>query len=191
MIKTNNLYFFYDDCSNINIIPNSLEHAYLLILDNNLQGAKQIFNVIDSPRAKWGSVLVNILEQYLQILPTYFQIRNFFEIDLDFLIKNNKVDQIECLIGALDALSHINQEIYKYAARVMFENKLYSLALKYMQCSKKCLYHDPELHFMLSKYYLKFNDYNKAYESINICLDQLPDYYPAKVLRKEIEQMII
>ena len=71
----------------------------------------------------------------------------------------------------------------------MFENKLYSSALKYMERSKNIYYNDPELHFMLTKYYINVNDYNEAYANIQECLRLLPDYYPALRLKQEIEQI--
>ena len=125
-LNDNKFFFFYNDCSAIEIYSGSVEHGYLAILNDNLDAAEEIFTKIDSPRAKWGNILVSILKGYMQKYPTYFQIRNFLEIDLDFLLKNEKLDYVELVLGALEIFSAINQEVYKYAARVMYENKLYS-----------------------------------------------------------------
>ena len=95
--KINNIFFFYNDSSNLQIKPNSIEHAYLAVLDNDLHSARKLFARIDSPRAKWGKVFVSILKGHMQNFPTYFQIRNFFEIDLEFLLKNEKIDYVENL----------------------------------------------------------------------------------------------
>lgn len=188
-IKSN--FFFYKDCSNIQITPKSVEHGYLLILDNDLLGAKQIFAQVDSPRGKWGYVLCSILSGYLEKYPTFFQLRNFLEIDLDFLIKNEKIEYIEQFLGALDILATINIETYKFTARAMFENNLYSLSLNYMEKSKKIHYKDPELHFMLAKYYLKMHDQKTAMHYINECAKILPDYYPIQILKNKIDEMLI
>ena len=150
-LNGNNFFFFSENVSSIKIKPNALEHAYLLILNEDLDSAKFLFKTIDSPRGLWGEVLVSVLQGFIDKYPTYFQIRNFYEIDLDFLLKNEKIHYVEQLLGALDVFSSINQEVYKYAARVMYENKLYSAALRYMNKSKKIYYNDAELHFMLSK----------------------------------------
>lgn len=187
------IYFFSNTCSNFNSIkirPSSIEHAYLAILNNDLDTALEIFSGIDSPRAIWGKVLVSILKGYLKSYPTYFQIRNFLEIDLDFLLKNEKIDYVEFILGALDELVQINQETYKFAARVMFENKLYQGAFNYMQKSKLIYYNDAELHFMLSKYYFNVHDYEEAEFYINECLHLIPDYYPAIVFKSKIEEML-
>ena len=100
----------------------------LAILNNDLDTALQIFKKIDSPRALWGIALVNIINGYVEKYPTYFEIRNFYEIDLDFLLKNEKIEYIESILGALETLSSINQEIYKYTARVMLVNNLPEIA---------------------------------------------------------------
>ena len=182
------IFFFYPNCSDIKIIPNSLEHAYLCLLNNDLSSAKAIFSKIDNPRGIWGTILVSILEGYMEIFPTYFQIRNFLEIDLDFLLKNEKLDYIEQLLGALDIFADINQESYKFVARVMFENNLLSAAFNYMQKSKDIYYNDAELHFMLMRYYLKVHDFEQAYFHANECLQLIPDYYPALSMKQKIEE---
>ena len=125
----------------------------------------------------------------MTIYPTYFEIRNFLEIDLDFLLKNNKIDYVEQCLGALDILSSINQETYKFAARVMLENRLYSAALKYMEKSKQLYYNDPELHFMFARYYMDNLKYDEAYTYINECLKLLPTYYPARMMKEKIEEL--
>ena len=182
------IFFFYPNCSDIKIIPNSLEHAYLCILNNDLSSAKAIFSKIDNPRGIWGTILVSIFEGYMEIFPTYFQIRNFLEIDLDFLLKNEKLDYIEQLLGALDIFADINQESYKFVARVMFENNLLSAAFNYMQKSKDIYYNDAELHFMLMRYYIKVHDFEQAYFYANECLQLIPDYYPALSMKQKIEE---
>lgn len=187
-INKENFFFFSEDCSDMEITPNSLEHAYLAIVNDDLASAKAVFSRLDSPRAKWGVIFVSILEGFLQEYPTFFELRNFLEIDLDFLIKNQKINYVEQFLGALDILSGINQEVYKFTGRVMFENKLYSAALKYMEKSKQIYYNDPELHFMFAKYYIQFHNKQEAYYYINECLKLLPEYYPALELKQKIEE---
>lgn len=188
-LSKEHFFFFSETCSDMEIVPNSIEHAYMAILNKDLASASIIFKRIDSPRARWGVVLVSILKGYMETYPTYFEIRNFMEIDLDFLLKNNLIEYVEQCLGSLDVLVNINQETYKFAARVMFENKLYSAALKYMEKAKKIYYNDPELHFMLTKFFLQKKNYEEAYFYINECLRLLPTYYPAKVLKQKIEEL--
>lgn len=188
-LNKENFFFFSDNCSEFTVEPNSLEHAYLAIINDDLASADAVFANLDSPRARWGRVLVSIIKGFMTTRPTYFEIRNFLEIDLDFLLKNNKIDYVEQCLGALEVLSAINQETYKFAARVMLENKLYSAALKYMDKSKQIYYNDPELHFMYAKYFMDTKHYSDAYFYINECLKLLPTYYPAIVMKQRIEEI--
>ena len=79
------MFFFGNSECSIKFKPLSVEHAYLAILNNDLDSAAAVFEAIDSPRARWGRSFVDILKGYIENYPTYFEIRNFLEIDLDFL----------------------------------------------------------------------------------------------------------
>ncbi len=182
--------FFFSKNYSKEFKPKSVELAYLLLLNGDLSAAQTVFESMDSPRARWGKALVDILQGYIECYPTYFQIRNFLEIDLDFLLKNEKIDYVELILGALEVLSDINQEAYKYTARVMFENRYYKAAREYLEKSKNVFYNDPELHFLYAKYYIKTREYEKADFHLDECLKVLPDYYPAKLLQKEISRYL-
>ena len=132
--------------------------------------------------------MISILKSYLTRYPTYFEIRNFFEIDLDFLIKNEKYHYAELLLGSVELIKDYNSEIYKYCARAMYNNAFYNAALEYMEKSKKFFYNDPELHFMFAKYYYKFNNYENAKYYAEECLKILPDYFPAAQLLKALHE---
>lgn len=183
------MFFFTENNTEFDFKPISIECAYLLILKDDLVGALNIFRQIDSPRALWGRVLVEILKGYTENYPSYFDIRNFLEIDMDFFLKNNKINYVEQLLGAIDFFEEINQEAYKFVARVMIENKLYNVAKKYLDKSKSVYYKDPELHFIYAKYYLYTHEITCAKYHIDECLKILPDYYPAKCLKSEIENL--
>lgn len=182
--------FFFGKTEAVKFKPRTVEHAYLCILNDDLLSAEAIFESLDSPRARWGKALLSIIKGYIEDFPTYFEIRNFLEIDLDFLLKNEKNDYVEQLLGSLEHLILINQETYKYTARVMFENKLYNACRKYMEKSKSIIYNDPELHFMYANYYYKFNEYTESLNAIEECIKILPNYYPAKLLRSKIQAIL-
>ena len=176
------MFFFDAENNNCTLKPRSIEHAYLAILNNDLKTAQVVFESVDSP------AFVDILSGYIEQYPTYFEIRNFMEIDLDFLIKNEKIDYVEQFLGSLDFLSGINREVYKYAARVMFENKMYNSAIEYMEKSKIVFYNDPELHFMLARYYMGKNEFKTADYHLDECLKTVKDYYPALKMKTEIQK---
>ncbi len=182
--------FFFTDNQDYKFRPRSVEHAYLLVLNNELDSAQAVFESLDSPRARWGKAFVDILLGYIEKYPSYFEIRNFLEIDLDFLIKNEKIEYVEQFLGATKILAGINQETYKYIARVMFENRLYKAAREYLEKSKSLFYNDPELHFLFAKYYLKNREYENADKHLDECLNILPDYFPAQKLQKEISRYL-
>lgn len=179
------MYFFSNNNEHLFKIY-EIEQAYLSIIGEDLDVAYKLFKKNDSPRGLWGRALVSILNGYVEIFPTYFQIRNFLEIDLDFLLKNKKIDYVEMLLGASNILIDTNQETYKYIARALFANEYYESAKEYLEKSKNILYNDPEMHFLLSKYYILVKDYLNANLSLDKCLKYVPDYYPAKKLQEEI-----
>lgn len=179
--------FFFDEVNEqIAFNPRSIEHAYLALLSDDLLSAQAVFESLDSPRARWGRALVGILSGFLEYFPTYFEIRNFLEIDLDFMIKNEKFNYTENILSSLEILSKTNREVYKYTARVLYENKLYKTALEYMEKSKELYYNDPELHFMLAKYYFHTNQFKTAKHYIDECLKMIPMYYPAMKMKEQI-----
>lgn len=180
------MFFFDKTFEDRTFKARSVEHAYLAVLNDDLITAKTVFETVDSPRGHWGVSFIEMLEGYIEQFPTYFGIRNFYEIDLDFLIKNEKYDYTERILSAVKFLTNINQEIYKYTARVMYENKLYNASLEYMEKSKELFYKDPELHFMLAKYYINTNQFIPANFYIDECLKILPSYNPALKMKAEI-----
>ena len=184
------MFFFNEKDDNIKFKARSVEHAYLAILNDDLETSQAVFELIESPRAHWGKTLIGILNGYMERYPTYFEIRNFFEIDLDFLIKNEKFDYAEKLLSSIDILCTINQETYKYAARVMYENKLFKAAREYMEKSQNIFYKDPELQFMFANYYFNDRDYTNAAFHIEECLKIIPDYFPAKELKKKLSKYL-
>lgn len=185
------MFFFSANNTDFTFKPISIESAYLLLLNDDIVGALNVFEKLDSPRAKWGKIICGIINGYTEEFPSYFAIRNFLEIDLDFFLKNNKIDYVEQILGALEFFVDINQESYKFAARVMYENKLFNAAKKYLDKSKSVFYKDPELHFMYAKYYINTHEYTYANYHIDECLKVLPDYYPAKKLKTEIMEYLV
>ena len=65
-----------------------LELGYCYLIDENLAEAKKNFGLIKEQdiRASWALFLISMIEGDIREYPTYFQLRNFFEIDLNILI---------------------------------------------------------------------------------------------------------
>lgn len=166
-----------------------VEEGYCKLLKGELANAKKIFREYSSKdlRADWALKLTQFIEGRVHNLPSYFQIRNFLEIDLSFLISAAKPDYVENIINGADIFYSVNQESYKFIARVMLFNDFNSIALHYLSKAKEKFYYDPEMHFMLASCHIKNNDKALARKSLEECLKIMPQYLPAKRLLLTLE----
>lgn len=161
-----------------------LEYAYCRLLLGDVKESKSIFFKLANQdfRANWANKMIYFIEGYVLSIPSYFQIRNFLEIDLNFLIQAGQPDFVENIINGADLFYSVNPESYKFIARVMMYNKFEQVAFHYLNKAKDKFYYDPELHLMLANYYLHIGDKILAKKSINDCLRILPNYFPARRL---------
>lgn len=161
-----------------------LEYAYCQLCLGDAESAKSEFKKIASTdfRADWGLKLIQFIQGYVEIAPSYFQIRNFLEIDLNLLIQAGQAGFVENIINGADIFYSINPESYKFIARVMLNNDFINVALYYLNQAKDKFYYDPEMHFMLANCYVKTGDLLQAKESLKLCLSILPGYFPARTL---------
>lgn len=167
-----------------------LELGYCKLLSADLQNAKEIFQQLSEIdfRANWAKSLVQVIEGKVIDMPSYFQIRNFLEIDLNMLLQADLPDYVENVINGADLFYSINQESYKFIARVMLFNDYNGVALHYLKKAKEKFFYDPEMHLMLATCHLKNGETDIAKKSIRNCLDILPNYIPAKKMLEEIEK---
>lgn len=161
-----------------------LEYAYCKLLSGDINTAKVEFSKIAKfdRRADWGEKLIQFIEGYVANVPSYFQIRNFLEIDLNLLIRNGQLQFVENIICGADLFYSINPESYKFISRVMLNNDFTEVALYYLNMAKEKFFNDPEMHFMLANCYVRKNEIPLAKEAIKNCLTILPEYFPAKRL---------
>lgn len=161
-----------------------LEYGYCKLMLGDDQGAKDEFSKIAEQdfRADWGQKTIQFIRGNVLNIPSYFQIRNFLEIDLNLLIKAGQAQFVENIINGADLFYSINPESYKFISRVMLYNDFADIALYYLQKAKEKFYYDPEMHLMLANCYLRQENTSLARESIKNCLDILPEYFPAKRL---------
>lgn len=171
---------FFKDNGNI------LEYGYCLLLEGNLSEAERILRTQDSTRADWAVKLIPFMRGHVLTLPTYFQIRNFLEIDINLLIMAKQTDSISYILGGADILYSVNCETYKYIARVMMNNGFFEIAENYLSSARSNTYNDPELHFMYCQYYIHCQEFDKALQSIENCLKILPEYYPAIKIKEAL-----
>lgn len=168
-----------------------LEQAYAELLNDNLLKAEAIFSSIADKdiRAHWALVMLSFIEGKVNDYPSYFEIRNFLEIDLNILITYFKGEYVEKIIRYSDYMFTINPEVYKFIGRVFWNNDLKEQALFFLNRAKNYFYHDPELHYLLAVVYLDKKDYFNTFKAVNDCLTVLPDYYPAVDLLNKLKKV--
>ena len=165
------------------------EAGYCYIILDKLEKAQQMFEyaVKYDIRAHWGLFLLQLLSGKISRQPTYFEVRNFLEIDLNILILYCKGDYVERIIRYADFMAFYNPECYKFIGRAFWANDLIPAAMFFLRRAKDKSYNDPELHYLLAYiYYSKKNDMAKSIKALETCLNILPKYAPASKLLKLI-----
>ena len=169
-----------------------IEAGYCNIVLDNLKSANIDFDkaIKDDIRAHWGKVLIQMITGQISSAPTYFEIRNFLEIDLSMLITYCKGDYVEKIIRYADFMAFYNMECYKFIGRVFWAHNLIPAAMFFLERAKEKLYKDPELHYLLAYiYYDKNKNIKDAQKELEICLDILPKYAPAVKLLEVINNL--
>lgn len=168
-----------------------VEAGYCCIVLDELDKAKELFQKVQEvdSRAKWGLILLQMIKGDILTFPTYFQIRNFLELDLSILILYCKGEYVEKIIRYADFMAYYNPECYKFIGRAFWANNLMSAAMFFLRRAKDKFYQDPELHYLLA-YIFYNNDRNidLAKKALGACLGILPEYAPAKKLYAQIVQ---
>lgn len=166
----------------------TLEVGYCKLLCEDISQAKQIFSTLKESdvRAQWALFMISLIEGDVREYPTYFQLRNFLEIDLNILITHYKGDYVEKIIRYADFMFNINPEVHKFIGRVLYNNNLEQQAIYFLDRAKNYFYTDPELHYLLAFYYYNKKDYKNAQIALKNCLNILPKYFPAKNLLNKI-----
>ena len=166
-----------------------VEAGYCCIVLDELDKAKELFQKVQEvdTRAKWGLILLQMIKGDILTFPTYFQIRNFLELDLSILILYCKGEYVEKIIRYADFMAYYNPECYKFIGRAFWANNLMSAAMFFLRRAKDKFYQDPELHYLLA-YIFYHNDRNidLAKKALGACLGILPEYAPAKKLYAQI-----
>lgn len=167
-----------------------VEAAYCDIILDNLKEARQKFSSIvnEDIRAHWGLCLVDMIEGNITINPTYFEVRNFLEIDLSILINYCKGDYVEKILRYSDYMAYFNNECYKFIGRAFWANNFMPVSMFFLRKARDKMYNDPELHYMLGYiYYTIDNNTEKCRYELETCLRILPKYAPACTLLEKIK----
>ncbi len=165
------------------------EAAYCYIVLDKLDKAQELFLKAkdENIRANWGLLLIQLIRGDIHSYPTYFEVRNFLEIDINILITYCKSEYIEKIIRYADFLAYYNPECYKFFGRVFWANNIMPASMFFLDRAKSEFYQDPELHYLLA-YVRYYNEKDKVgcKKALDACLELLPEYYPAKKLLAKI-----
>ena len=167
-----------------------IEAGYCYMVLDNFPKAKEQFKKgeIDDIRGHWGLLLLQMIEEKISSAPTYFEIRNFLELDLDIFITYCKGDIVQQIIKYCDFMAFYNLECYKFIGRAFWAHNLLKPAMYFLEKAKDHLYKDPELHYLLAYIYFTNNDIKNCKKEIAICLEILPQYAPAVMLEQKINK---
>lgn len=164
-----------------------VEAGYCYIILDKLERAQEMFNLAKDydVRARWGLLLIQMIKEDINSFPTYFQVRNFLELDLNILILYCKGNYVEKIIRYADFMAYYNPECYKFIGRAFWANNFIPASLFFLRKAKDKFYQDPELHYLFA-YIFYYNEKNieQCKKSLNTCLEILPEYAPAKNLLK-------
>lgn len=167
------------------------EEGYCYFYSGNKVFADKIWFSLDeesSPLIQWAKSFSGYVERRRSRFPTFFQIRNFYENDLDMLLSNGFDDYAENLIDSIQFFEDVNPEIYKFTARVLYNHKYYDYADKFLSAAKKYGEEDSELYVLDAKNNIAQKRYYSASKALEKALDISKDYNPAKILSKNLKR---
>lgn len=166
-----------------------LEYAYCLLLQEDLEGAKSALKVAKDCdiRAHWLDFMISLIELSANGYPTYFELRNFLEIDLNILLHYYKGNYVENILRYSDSLYTVNPETYKFIGRVLYNNGYIEQAKFFLDKAKNYFYNDPELHYLIAYVCYNENNYLGVQTALDNCLNILPEYFPAVDMKNKLK----
>jgi tetratricopeptide (TPR) repeat protein len=165
------------------------EYGYCRLYQNDKEMADRIWFAQEdtSPLIMWAKALSGYIEKRRVKEPTFFQIRNFYETDLDTLLKLKMYGYAENLISSIQYFAETNMEVYKYTGRVLYNHGYLKDAEKFLATGKEVVWEDTELHFLDAEVKLAQNERLAAIKSLENALELTPTYYPAVKLLENIK----
>lgn len=164
------------------------QQGFCKLLIGDKTSARQIwYSAEENSAIAWGKTLLGILEQRLEAIPSFLQVRNFAEMTLHYFSKSNQIDFFYKLVSAKEFLADCNIETYKYIGRVLMDNNYEDLAFDYLKKAIREIPTDAEAYFQLGELYLMKNQAKSALECFNKILEFNPHHTPAKKKIAQIE----
>lgn len=152
------------------------------LLEGNLKETKKIWLKLDKNKNSmiyFSRSMLGFIENKIKDLPSYLQIKCYFESFFDILLENKQNEFCDMFLKNINVLEDINCEVYKYIGRALLNNDYDELAYDYLNYAIQILDDDIEAFYMLGEYYLKYNKINKASSCFEKILKINNLYYPA------------
>lgn len=181
---------FFEAAEIYNKLEKYAEEGYCYFYGGNKDKADRIWfsQKENSSLLNWARTFSGYVEKKEKSLPSFFQIRNFYEIDLDMLISLGFDSYAENLINSIQYFAYLNLEIYKLTARVLYNNNYYDFADKFLYAAKEYGDEDTELYVLDAQNNIAQNRYYSAIKSLEKALAISKDYIPAKNLLEKLKR---
>ena len=156
--------------------------AYCEFLKGNIKQAKAILLIEKEPSiaSNWLKYICSVLQNDFSFVPTYFELRNFYEQDLEMLFKYGQTELVNKILHLSSVLEKYNGEIHKFNGRVLKNNGYIDIARECLLKSLDMCYKDPETHYLLGEIYEDKGDIQQAKEEYQKAIDVNNGYYPAR-----------
>ncbi|MBQ4123913.1 tetratricopeptide repeat protein [bacterium] len=162
--------------------------GYCHFLIGNEEKSKKILSQIRnySSFTHWILFLIDLINRERKLTPTYMQIRNFYEQDIEMLYMQKQYNRIQKIINQNVYLEQFNREVYKFSARVLFNNNFKDEAIKFLKKSLDICYKDPETHYLLGEIYQQKNEKYLAIDEYKKAIAVIGGYLPAEKRLKDL-----
>lgn len=162
--------------------------AYCKFIIGNINEAELLLKLVrdSSSAVNWLLFVIELIQGNITNPPTYFQLRNFYEQDLEILFQYKQTAFINKIVEKNSYMEYFNREIYKYTARVFFNNNYIDIAENFLKKSLDVCYKDPETHYLLGELYIVKKNFEKAKTEFSISSNVAGEYLPAKNKLKDL-----
>ena len=166
--------------------------AFVEIIRGNLKEAQQLLHKKDESSVNsWCKFLIEVFNKSLLVRsPSFFQIRNFLETTIYYLLLAKNTSFINLLLKKLTKLLETNPDAEKYIAYAYHHFGDEDEAIKLLNNSLKRNPYDGEIYFCLAQIYVQRNLLQDAMAMLENANLFLPEHMPTKILREKVAKSL-
>lgn len=162
--------------------------GYCCMLSGDLTNAhRNWLNLGNIRENHWAFTLHGLINNSLETVPTFIQLRNHLEADVMNLLINHQQHLAFNIVSHIDDLGLINLESYKYIGRALMHTGYLDQARLYLEEGQKKLPADVEAYFHLGQCYSQLGARDEAVQSLERCLSMAKVYVPAQDLLNQLQ----